>query len=286
MRLTFDELTKEVVPPDWLVPGLLCHGTMVVLAGEPGVGKSSLSYTLAVAKAAGSPFLGRPTIPGRVLYFDEENSFPDLREYINWVWRGLGCPDPTLVQKNLFIESFSLGGPNWHSHMALVTKEIQPELIIIDTATPACNIVNENDNGEASAIIHHLRRIRALAGPRATCLILKHARMNHETNIRDIRGAKAWKGETDATWLHVANTGRPRKDGLQGSKIIPAKVRAFGLRDVLSIHPTWVQVDGNRGLKLEASHSPEDQALDSPRKLPGVSSHHKYGNSQIVDSKA
>ena len=107
-RTLSEIVTTPSPPPDWLVPDLLHRGTMVILAGDAGIGKTTLSYTLAVAKATGQPFLGRPVTPGRVLYFDEENSEPDFEEYLRWVWRGLGRPTPSLLDENLRMERFRL----------------------------------------------------------------------------------------------------------------------------------------------------------------------------------
>lgn len=235
---------------------------MVVLAGEAGIGKSTLSYALAVAKATGRPFLGRPIEPGRVLYFDEENSEPDFEEYLRWVWRGLGEPTtrprPTLLDEHLKMERFQLAAaaPRHFEYMADIAKKWKPELIIIDTATPACCIRDENDNGEASMAISRLRGIQRATGPRTTFLILKHAKLDHADGQRRVRGAKTWVGSTDATLFHTAVVGGPRKDGLRTSRLEPDKVRAFGLRGYLRIVPRWVGNGDQRGLVLNAELEP------------------------------
>ena len=59
----------------WLVDPLLAHNDVAVLYGDPGIGKSWLSMSLAVAIVEGKDtWLGMPIKPGRVLYVDEENS--------------------------------------------------------------------------------------------------------------------------------------------------------------------------------------------------------------------
>lgn len=238
-------------PPTWLVRDTLAAGNMIILAGEPGVGKSILAYTLAMAVATGEPFLGRQTTQGPVLYYDEENSLPDMKEYLRWVWRGLEKPSLfDALRANLSLAHFELAaaGPRRYDYMRDLAADRHPSLIILDTASPVCNIQQENDNAEAGRAIVQLRRVQAASGPGATMLILKHEKLDREPGMhRTIRGAKTWLGELDAVLFHVADRGRPRKDGLRPSAIEPDKVRAFGLRETLHLQPIWT---ADKGLKL------------------------------------
>lgn len=263
VRTLSEIVTTPSPPPDWLVPGLLHRGTMVILAGDAGIGKTTLSYTLAVAKATGQPFLGRPMPPGRVLYFDEENSEPDFEEYLRWVWRGLGRPTPSLLDENLRMDRFRLAAtaPRHFNYMLETAIAWKPELIILDTATSACHIIDENDNGEANAAITRLRGVQRAAGPRTTMLILKHAKLDPSSGQRRIRGAKVWMGSTDATLFHLANPGQPKKDGLRPSRLEPEKVRAFGLRAPLRIVPAWVEAGTEKGLSLTEGKKYSDESL-------------------------
>lgn len=255
-------LAQPDAPPSWVVEGLLLQGQAIALAGEPGVGKSILAYTLALAVACELPFLGRLTATGPVLYFDEENSYPDALEYLRWAWRGLGCP--AIQQLNrLRFEHFSLAGKGvqrWE-YMETCASAHHPLLIVIDTATPACNIQKEEDNAEASRAIRHLRRVQAVAGPQCALLILKHAKFTHEKgDRRTVRGAKTWEGELDALLFHTAPPGARRKDGLRPSFLEPSKVRAFGLRQQVRIEPAWVTTDSGKGLAFSAPEWPPSSA--------------------------
>lgn len=249
-----DIVTRPSPPPEWVVPGLLHKGTLVVVAGQAGVGKSVLSLALSVAKATGYPFLGRDLTQGRVLYFDEENSKPDFEEYLRWVWRGLGRPNPKYLDENIRMERFSLAEQShqFEGHFRYMTeaaKEFQPELIVIDTATPACHIQDENDNAMATKAIQGLRGVQQ-AAPGSCILILKHARIDSDAGTSTVRGAKAWIGATDATIFHMGIPGGPRTDGLRDSRLVPEKIRAFGLTNNLRIKPQWIESQGERGLEL------------------------------------
>jgi 5S rRNA maturation endonuclease (ribonuclease M5) len=73
----YKALDLSVPPPEyeWLVKGLICKGDTTLVVGEPNVGKSWVSLSLAVAMAdKKSTWLGHEmNNHGRVLYVDEEN---------------------------------------------------------------------------------------------------------------------------------------------------------------------------------------------------------------------
>jgi hypothetical protein len=80
--------TKEIIalpsskPTDWVVADLLRTGRKrpSLLCGLPEAGKSTLAHQLALAVANGTPFLGRDTVKGHVLYWKNEESAADVRE--------------------------------------------------------------------------------------------------------------------------------------------------------------------------------------------------------------
>lgn len=236
-----DILTKDPIQADWLVPGILCKGSIIVLAGDAGVGKSMLCYSLAIALASGGKFLGQQVKIERVLYFDEENSRADSDAYHRRVWLGLGSPSTELLDTNLFLHHFSLSD-SFELEMCAAASQLKPGLIVIDTANAACKIDDENDNAKASRAIKAIRNVRQSTGrPETTVLILKHARLTHDKHgreHRDIRGAKTWKSELDGLIIHTAARGRPARHGRYRNTFLwPAKSRAFGLVESIEIIP-------------------------------------------------
>ena len=252
--------------PDYLVDGVIYAGQTVIIAGEPGVGKSFFQYHIAMCIAGGLPVLGRATASGSVLYFDEENSRPDLQQYLRWIWRGLGKPDLDQLQRNLHVEHFALAlVANRWQYMAEAARDLKPSLIVVDTVTPCCAIRDENDNAEASLAIRKLRMVRQAAGQNCAMVLLKHSKFSHDPNDRQtIRGAKTWLGEADGVIYHKRMLGRPKGDNLYNSVLVPDKVRAFGLRKEVIIKPSWCGDDTERGIILAAG------VLTKPVKLAQV----------------
>lgn len=63
---------QPLEPIDFLVDGLFAQG-LYILGGSPKVGKSWLALQLCLAVCTGTPFLGRPTRQGEVLYLALED---------------------------------------------------------------------------------------------------------------------------------------------------------------------------------------------------------------------
>lgn len=230
--------TEPIV--SWLVPGFLPRGSLIALAGEPGAGKSLFSYTLSIGLATGVSVLNWLLQPTKVVYFDDENGRPDAVQYLKWAWHGLNQPSLPLLEQNLLVYPFHLGNKDWAKTAFELVVAAQPGLIVIDTATPSCFIQDENSNAEASSAILKLRTLMSAVSPTATCLVLKHAKLKSlGEGRRTLRGAKAWEGAVDSIVFFVRNEGHPRDDGLSGTKLIPAKRRAFGLTTTVHISPEW-----------------------------------------------
>ena len=252
-RLPLEELWLAEAPkPSWIIPQIMVEGQMLVMAGDAGVGKSFLALTWAHHLATGTPILETQVPPQRVLYFNEENSWWDMREYVRWARFSMNGISETVLVDNLRVEQMTLQqSPHWYLALRQVIAEHQPRLIVIDTATPACGIVDEDDNGEANVAIRHLRQGLMAGAPGCGMLILKHAKIIAKGEDRTIRGAKMWKGACDGLIFHTKAAGRPRMDGLHSTYLWPEKTRAFGLRDRILITPQkMTDSAGNVGILL------------------------------------
>ncbi len=245
-----DLLTHTAPPPNWLVEGIFLKGLVMVLAGDPGAGKTALSCLLSHTLALGIPFLGHNTSPTTVCYFDEENSEVDFRQYNQWIWHGLQAPPIERYENRLNFFHFALNGP-WYEPMKEVALALKPGLIVIDTANPVLNIKEENSNDEAGHVMKHLRYIQK-TNPEMSILILKHERQRDDTaHRRTIRGAKTWLASADRTFYHVVPNGcRKRKNGLRRTALVPDKLRSYGLEVPLGIEPEWTN-ESRKGLILK-----------------------------------
>jgi RecA-family ATPase len=258
-----DVLTADDIEPTWLIPGMYLQGTTIAVAGESGVGKSVINYHLAMAVAAGVPAFGGlipAGEPKRVLYFDEENSEQNRNKYIQQVWYGLMAtqhdPDLALLQENLWVVAFNLGGEDWAVECEKWVRYVRPHAMWFDTATPCFHVQDENSNAEATAVLRRIEQIKRLTDPVCTALVMKHAKTRSmgEGRRRTMRGAKAWLSAADQTVYHVKRPGRPTKDGLSVTWIEPDKTRAWGLNQNIYVTPSHTD-KAKTGIVLKGSYT-------------------------------
>lgn len=69
---------KPMVERPWHVPGLIPAGTVTLLSGDGGTGKSLLALMLAVSTSTGRPWLGRTVRDGRCLYLSAEDDADEI----------------------------------------------------------------------------------------------------------------------------------------------------------------------------------------------------------------
>ncbi len=141
--------------------------------------------------------------------------------------------------------------------------------MVFDTATPCFNIEDENNNSEATRAMNDIRKLMAMVEPTASAIILKHAKVSADKGgPRMIRGAKAWKGAVDQQLFLVRAKGRPRKGGLQLTRLMPDKGRAYALSDTIFITPSWTD-ERRSGLLLEGSYQASREHKDKLRAEEG-----------------
>lgn len=95
-----DHVPKKVT---FLVDGFIPQGYISTIYGDGDQGKSYFALLLAVAVATGSPFLGRQTRQGKVLFVDGELSKDLQSERLRLICAGLGVDVRTTG--NLYLET-------------------------------------------------------------------------------------------------------------------------------------------------------------------------------------
>lgn len=204
-------LTTASQPLQWLYKPWLCQGDIVVLAGEPGLGKSWVALDLMFALALKRPFLGQhPSfqLRQRVLYLDEENSQRLVRYRIGRIVDGLdlgmrdidpaACFADYAVENNICLDD--------ESSLELLKRKIEhlrPDWVIVDSLVRV-HRRDENSNADMSALIGGIIKpmVRAVG---AGAIIIHHlAKPSKErpagSIAHRIRGASDIMGVADQVW--------------------------------------------------------------------------------------
>lgn len=159
-------------PVNWLVEGLIGQGDVTLLFGEPGVGKSWLSLSLALAMVQGwDSWLGLDlhVKNPRVLYVDEEN--PEDVIYQRLQQLGLRNEDAPHMR---YLHEQGIRMDKEPDAILEEAIAFEPGLIVLDSLT-RIHTENENDAGAIARLFND--GIKPLARETgATVLLLHHAR--------------------------------------------------------------------------------------------------------------
>ena len=204
-----------------LIDGIIHRGSLDILVGDSGLGKSPLLYQAAICVAEGIPFLGRKTTPERVLYLECETGIRLDEKICSALARHVGASaDP----QNLLLWNMNDCTSAWT--LEGLVAEIRPAWVIMDPFK-AFFPNFEKESSSAIEVYRQLRRLKQKFG----CTI---------TGIHHIR--KPGDGEP------VAHLDR-------GSDPKPWFLQARGAREIIN------GVDCRIGLDIPSNCDPAQRVL-------------------------
>jgi len=160
--LDFEAIERDGIPEvDWIFPGWIVRGDIFLIAGDAGVGKSTLLACMSYAAAARGGWVGiQVTRKLRVLHVDEEQS--DAEVYGVFLKHGPRLPSADL---RVFVGQ----GANLDSDegLAILEREVAdfaPDLLLIDSATAAFGKIDGNLNKDVAAVFRRLFHLRQKYG--------------------------------------------------------------------------------------------------------------------------
>ena len=172
----YKALDLTIPPPEynWLVKGLICQGDTTMIVGEPNVGKSWISLSLAVAMADNkSQWLGHEVQNhGKVLYIDEENPHDVVYHRL----RQLGAENLTGL-RYLHRQGVRLD----RNFDKLLDEAIayEPSMIVLDSLT-RFHTKDENNAGEMASLFND--SINVLCRETGAAVILLHHTNKSDSN--------------------------------------------------------------------------------------------------------
>ncbi len=223
---------NHVPPPGEQVESLwgpfLYPSSIHLLAGDAGLGKTTLFYNVVVRLARGEPFAGFDSPRTlRILYYDLETP-EDLFKY-----------KLHLVSENCPPEGLAFARTSFSTDETISwVKKYHFDLIVIDTMNEAFQTEDENNNAEANRQMQELRRIVRETG--AAILALSHMAQDATTKgVYKYRGATARPAAADVV-LNLESAGlKPVKDDPEKTaevvKLEVAKSRWAGSKEYIAL---------------------------------------------------
>jgi hypothetical protein len=187
-RLLSDREIEQRVPPGPLVGQLFSVGSLVMLAGAPGVGKSLIGIEVAQALASGRTSLfGDVPRRGRVAYVAGEGHRglgPRLK-----AWREARFhPDYTGLMVHEGPVRF--GEPEDVDRLLRMLPDGQLDLLMIDTVASCLGGLDDNSAADSTMFLDGVRRVQRETGAGAGVI--------HHTNRAGVeRGSTNWRAAVD-----------------------------------------------------------------------------------------
>lgn len=177
----YKPLDLSVSPPsyNWLVQGLICKGDTTLLVGEPNVGKSWISLSLAVAMAdKHEHWLGHAMHNhGKVLYIDEENPHDVVYHRL----KQLG------IQNYDNIRYLHRQGVRLDRNFDKILDEAityEPSMIVLDSLT-RFHTKDENNAGEMASLFND--SINVLCRETGASVLILHHTNKSDSNSSYVR---------------------------------------------------------------------------------------------------
>ncbi len=164
-------------PVSWLWPGRVPLGKVVMLGGDPGLGKSFLTTYLAAQVSTGGAFADAPSglrKPGSVLMLSAEDDAGDT------IRPRLEAHGADLSRVHFLDGVVRRGGdsrgmmPELDRHMSAIESAVRSldrcRLVVVDPISAYLGDVDGNSNGEVRGLIRALSDMAGRLGPAVVCV--------------------------------------------------------------------------------------------------------------------
>jgi len=234
---------------DFIHDPLIPEGSIALLCGDAGIGKSYISLFLGFIISEGMDFLGSKTKKKNVLFVDLESSLPLLNTRIQSI---------NIKSENIFFYTESLNFLMKEDIAELKNEILYREagFCVIDSLMDIIPGVNENDSGAMNQIFSALRSLVKQTG--CSFLIIHHVNKANG----DYRGSSAIKGAIDA--LYTLKSVK-EKSSYKILEIEPTKTR------YTMIHPIKLKIEWEKEKFYLFSYSEAEESMDK-----AIEAHDRY----------
>ncbi|RZO83996.1 MAG: AAA family ATPase [Oceanococcus sp.] len=198
--LSVDEMLAAIKPIDWLINGFIERGTLALIYGPPGCGKSLLAIEMACCVATGSRWFDQPTKEGAVIYIAGEGHSGLTRRVGAWeLHHGVSLSSRPIKFSSSAVslrDSAEVDDLSSQIRQFSEASAVPPKLIIVDTLARNFGEGNENDAADMGEFVQCVDRQLRQAWD-AAVLIIHHCGKDPS---KGARGSTALMGAVDAAF--------------------------------------------------------------------------------------
>jgi RecA-family ATPase len=211
-RFTWNKLwDADIEQPADVVEGFIPGSSLVMFAGDGGIGKSYVALEMALQVARGRPWLGMKTTQTPVLYLDCENR--DWRQAlrVEYISNGRSLDRGTEYPVTIEFEvDVTLDSDENAQVLRQMIEDDHAGLVILDSLVDFLDGLDENSNPEMAMVCKRLRGIIDETG--ATIVAIHHvSKGSAGKNWQTSRGASALKDNCDCS-IQVIRSGNGTGD--------------------------------------------------------------------------
>ena len=178
---------------EWLSPDLLPRANMLLLAGDPKVGKSLLATDITYAVLTGGQFFGDQIKPGRVLYLGDDEPLETFKDRLRD--RGVDLIPEEIANERFLVER--LFEITQLKKLEKILQDFKPTLVVIDSLTKITETVGVSENDPEFA--RYLYRLNSLLlRYDAASIVIHHT--NKNKNAKGLEAVAGSKRITAAVW--------------------------------------------------------------------------------------
>lgn len=239
----------ELRPVKWAITGYVAAGEVVVWAGQPGVGKSTVFTALALLVAGYGPVMGSDIEVDRQRRVVVITENAEQYERLIYAFCQRYAIDPSEAEQRIsLVDSHRL---NVHEIEAELMEQVrqntgdEPPLVIMDTASSSFDVKDENSNAEIGGMLAAIKGPAVSTG--SPLWVVSHAAkaLGREDSEITPRGASAYIGDVHGTGSVFQDKNCPGSTFLRSLK--NRHERAFAEIEVRT-EVMWHEATDDRGV--------------------------------------
>lgn len=255
---SYKELSESTYPPiDYIIYGGIA-GEVCLVSGKSNEGKSTFVEVTSVALAAGKDFLNMTKAgkPRKVALFTFETTSQKFQRNLKKIVGVLTPEETDLVNQNLFTyiakdrntPRLNLSEKNHFKAFESAVKELQPDVIVIDTISTAFALKNENDNSEVAGVI--MKPLQKMAKNLNALVVIVHhiGKANEEGSSNRTYRSRGASNFVTMSQSEIHLEKKKTKNGAKAVHLNLAKTKEEEMPEVvLKFNPEtlWSEIDSN-----------------------------------------